>query len=61
TGLLQVEGKVFSLTIKATGSLAVFFLVYLVNPPEILEKSLPKPRKPRSVAVPQSKIDGGDK
>src|SRR5882762_9700379 len=44
-GFLQIEGQVLSFSVRAAGSLAVFLVVYRVNPPERLGKKLPKPKR----------------
>jgi len=33
SGTIEIEGKVLDLTIKASGTFAVFVIVYLLNPP----------------------------
>jgi hypothetical protein len=57
TGFLAVTGKTAFLSIRAGGSLAVFIAIYLSNPPSLIEKQLPKPRKTRVVNVPKNRID----
>jgi hypothetical protein len=57
SGFIEIEGKVLLWQLKAGGSLAVFAIVYLMNPPDLLEKRLPKPARARRVAVPRDRID----
>ena len=55
-GFLEIEGKILSFTVRAAGSLAVFIVIYRVNPPNRFEKKLPKPKKPRAVDIPEDRI-----
>jgi len=57
TGFLEINGKIASFSIRAGGSLAVFIAIYRINPPNLLEKQLPKPKKPRPVKVSKDRID----
>ena len=59
-GFLEVEGTVSNLTVRAAGSLALFVFIYRVNPPNLVNESLPKPKKPRRRTVPQELIDEDD-
>lgn len=56
SGFLEVEGKVRALTFRAAGSLAVFLMIYLYNPPEKIERRQQKPNKPRKITVPEDRI-----
>ncbi len=56
-GFLQIEGQILSISIRAAGSLAVFLVVYRVNPPDRFGKKLPKPKKVRAVVVPEDRIE----
>ena len=60
-GFLQIDGKLLSLSIRAAGSLAVFVVIYGVNPPELLGKRLPKPKKTQTVYVPEDRIKADGK
>jgi energy-coupling factor transporter transmembrane protein EcfT len=55
TGFLEINGKIVDWEFRAAGTLAVFIVIYLVNPPDRLNK-LPKPRKPVKVSVPDDRI-----
>jgi hypothetical protein len=37
TGMFTIEGKIFGLTIKGTGAIAVFVFVFLFYPPPIIK------------------------
>ena len=56
SGFLEIDGKVFEWKFRAAGSLAIFVAIYLTNPPDIIERRLPKPKKPRKVTVPEDRI-----
>lgn len=56
-GFLEIQGTLLSFSVRAAGSLAVFLLIYRVNPPEQFGKRLPSPKKPRRVAVPVDRIE----
>lgn len=46
-GFLDVTGKIWEISLRATGALALFVLIYRINPPGLAAKSaLPKPKPP---------------
>jgi small-conductance mechanosensitive channel len=56
SGFLEIDGKILEWKFRAAGSLAVFVAIYLTNPPDIIARRLPKPRKPRKVIIPADRI-----
>src|SRR5437879_2552661 len=56
-GFLQIEGKLLSFTVRAAGTLAVFLVIYRINPPERFEKRLPKRKTPHTVVVSEDRIE----
>jgi hypothetical protein len=56
-GFLEVEALWASVTIKAGGTLAVFILLYRVNPPALVQPhKLPTPKPPVKRRVPQDRM-----
>jgi hypothetical protein len=45
-GFLNIEAKLAALAIQAGGALAVFIIIYWINPPGLLEKQVASPKKP---------------
>lgn len=68
-GFLDINGKIWEISLRATGALALFVLIYRINPPGLAAKSaLPKPKPPVRRKMPQHLIeeasaekDGGTK
>ena len=56
SGFFEIDGQIYSWKFRAAGSLAVFVALYWSNPPDILEKRLPKPKKPKRVTIPEDRI-----
>jgi small-conductance mechanosensitive channel len=57
-GFLEVEAVWASVTIRAGGTLAVFILLYLVNPPALVQpRKLPTPKTPVKRRVPQDRVN----
>ena len=56
SGFLEIDGKVLAWQFRAAGSLAIFVAVYLVNPPVLIKKRIPAPRKPKKVEVPDDQL-----
>ena len=45
-GFLNIEGQLANFTVRSGGALALFLLVYRINPPTLLPRRIPTPRKP---------------
>jgi len=59
-GFFTIQGEVVKITLQAGGALALFVLIYLINPPNIVPKpTLPRPRHPVRRAVPRHLIEEG--
>jgi membrane-associated phospholipid phosphatase len=58
TGFLDVEAVWAAVTLRAGGTLAVFVVLYCVNPPSLIKPhKLPTPKPPVKRPVPQDRID----
>lgn len=57
SGFLEIGGQVLSWQFRAAGSLAIFVAVYLVNPPVLITKRIPAPKKPKKIEVPEDRLD----
>ena len=52
-GFLDINGKILDISLRATGALALFVLIYRINPPDLTAKSaLPKPKPPVKKKMP---------
>jgi len=51
-GFLEINGSVLGWQLRAAGSLAVFLLVYLINPPVLIKNQIPVPKKARKIRIP---------
>src|SRR5258708_32392509 len=51
SGFLEVNGKALSWEFRAAGSLAIFVAVYMLNPPVLIKKRIPSPKKPKKVRI----------
>ena len=59
-GFLDINGKILEISIRATGALALFVLIYNINPPGLAAKSaLPKPKPPVKRRMPPHLIEEG--
>jgi hypothetical protein len=56
TGFLDVSAKSAVWTLRTGGGLAVFVMIYLVDPPERLDKNIRSPKKPKKIAVPPERL-----
>jgi hypothetical protein len=57
TGFLDVTAQSGGWKIRTGGGLAVFTLLYLVNPPDLFKKRLRTPRKPLRIPIPPEQND----
>lgn len=53
---IKIEGWQ-KITIHATGAVAAFVMIYLINPPKLVKKKTQKISKPRKIKVPQHEIE----
>jgi hypothetical protein len=62
TGFLDISAQSGAWKIRTGGGLAVFVLLYLVDPPKSLSKPRPpSPKKPRRIPIPPESNDKTDK
>ena len=45
-GFLNIETKFAAIAIQAGGALAVFIVIYWINPPSLIEKRVASPKRP---------------
>lgn len=58
TGFLDVEATWAAVSVRAGGTLAVFILLYRVNPPSLIQpRKLPTPKAPVKRGVPQNRLE----
>jgi hypothetical protein len=57
SGFLEISGTLLSWTVRASGSLAVLVALYSINPPDLIRTRIPRPAKPRRVAVPEERLE----
>ncbi|MCC7540567.1 MAG: hypothetical protein IT379_30400 [Deltaproteobacteria bacterium] len=56
-GFLELDGTVVDISLRAGGALATFAILYLVNPPERVERKVAGPRKPVKRKVSRQSIE----
>jgi uncharacterized protein with PQ loop repeat len=56
TGFVDVEAKWAAVTVRAGGTLAVFVLLYRVNPPALIQSQKAKPGRVEKIKVPPKKL-----
>jgi hypothetical protein len=61
TGFLDITAKSNGWIVRSGGGLAVLILLYMLNPPDLLNRQAARPRKPVRFTIPPERINDRSK